>query len=154
MLKLRRYCSDDGSALLDLFRDTIRRVNCRDYNPQQISAWASDDIDVIEWCQRFQGRYVVVAELDEQLAGFAELEGTGHVDRFYVAADYIGRGVGRAMLVDLVEEAKRQDLTTLRVEASITARPFFESHGFEAITRQLVTCRSVQLANYVMKRQI
>ena len=33
---LRPYDPADAPALLALFRDTIRRVNSRDYNPDQI----------------------------------------------------------------------------------------------------------------------
>jgi hypothetical protein len=35
---LRPYRPDDAPALLALFKDTIRRVNIRDYSPEQI--WA------------------------------------------------------------------------------------------------------------------
>ena len=45
----RVYRPDDAEALLALFRDTIRRVNARDYGPDQIRAWASDDIDPVAW---------------------------------------------------------------------------------------------------------
>ena len=45
MITLRPYRPNDAPALLALFRDTIRRVNSRDYSRAQIAAWASDDID-------------------------------------------------------------------------------------------------------------
>lgn len=74
--------------MLVLFRVTIRRVNSRDYSPEQIRAWASDDIDPEVWASRFAGRFVVVAEEADEPVGFAELESSGHIDRVYVASKF------------------------------------------------------------------
>ena len=62
MVTLRPYRPGDAPALLALFRDTIRRINSRDYSPAQVAAWASDDIDTVRWFGRFDGRFVPVAE--------------------------------------------------------------------------------------------
>src|SRR5438270_10484254 len=115
MVSLRPFRPDDAPVLLALFRDTIRRVNCRDYSPAQIAAWASDDIDPDKWAARFAGRFVVVAEDAGRPAGFAELEADGHVDRVYVSADHQGRGVARALLAAVVAEARRLGLARLFV---------------------------------------
>ena len=147
----RPYRSDDAPALLNLFRDTVRRVNSRDYSREQIAAWASDDIDPTAWAERFNGRYVVVAEADQQPVGFAELVPDGHIDRVYVSADWQSRGVGRQMLAALIAEAHRLQIPRLSVEASITARPFFERLGFIVLAKQFVTCRGVEFENYRME---
>lgn len=147
MVTLRPYRPDDAPALLALFRDTIRRVNSRDYSPAQIAAWASDDIDTVQWFGRFTGRFVPVAEQAGRPVGFAELEPDGHVDRVYVAADHQRRGIGRQLLAAVVAEARRVGLARLFTEASITARPFFEAHGFVVLAPQVVTCRAVEFVN-------
>jgi putative acetyltransferase len=153
-LELRPYRPGDARALLDLFRDTVRRVNARDYGPDQVRAWASDDIDPARWSARFEGRFVRVAESDGRLAGFAELEPDGHLDRFYVSADHQRRGVGRALLAALVAEAGRLGLPRLFTEASLTARPFFEAHGFVVEAPQTVVVRGVAFSNYRMSRPL
>jgi putative acetyltransferase len=152
MVSLRSYRPDDGPALLALCRDTIRRVNARDYDPRQIRAWASDEIDTAAWAARFHGRFVVVAEGARGPVGFAELESTGHVDRVYVSADHQGEGIGRAMIAAVVAEARRLGLGRLFVEASITARPFFEGQDFTLLASQVVTLRGVEFVNYRMER--
>lgn len=154
MVTLRPYQPEDAPALLALFRDTIRRVNSRDYTPEQIDAWASDEIDPAGWAARFAGRFAVVAEESGRPVGFAELEADGHLDRVYVSADHQGRGVGRAMVESLVAEARRRGIARLFVEASITARPFFEARGFAVLERQVVACRGAELANYRMERRL
>src|SRR5687767_9108535 len=113
MVTLRSYRPDDAPALLVLFRDTIRRVNSADYDPEQVRVWASDDIDPTGWAARFTNRFVVVAEETGIPVGFTELEADGHIDRFYVSADRQGRGVGRALMGAVVDEARRLGLARL-----------------------------------------
>jgi putative acetyltransferase len=151
LVTLRPYRPDDAPALLALFRDTIRRVNSRDYSSAQIAAWASDDIDTVRWFGRFTGRFVPVAEENGRSVGFAELEPNGHIDRVYVSADHQRRGIGRLLLTALVAEARRVSLARLFTEASITARPFFEAQGFGVLAPQVVTCRGVEFVNFRME---
>jgi putative acetyltransferase len=152
VVTLRPYRPDDAPALLALFRDTIRRVNSRDYSPAQVAAWASDDIDTVAWFGRFSGRFVPVAEEAGRPVGFAELETNGHIDRVYVSADHQRQGVGRQLLAAVVAEARRVGLGRLFTEASITARPFFEAQGFATLAPQVVTCRGAEFVNYRMER--
>jgi putative acetyltransferase len=153
-ITFRPYHPADATALLALFLDTIRRVNSRDYPPDQIRAWAADDIDPAAWAARFEGRFVVVAEEADRPVGFAELEADGHIDRLYVSADHQGHGIATRLLADLVAEARRLGLARLFVEASITARPFFAARGFVTLVEQTVACRGAQLVNYRMERTL
>jgi putative acetyltransferase len=153
-VSIRPYEPADAPALLALFRNAIRRVNSRDYNPEQIAAWASDDIDPIAWAGRFTHRYAIVAEIDGKLAGFTELELDGHIDRFYVSADHQRLGVGKEMLDAIVIEARRTGASRLYTEASITARPFFASQGFNVIAPQTVVVRDVEFVNFRMERRL
>jgi putative acetyltransferase len=152
VITIRRYNPRDAPALLDLFRDTVRRVNSRDYSPEQVRAWAPDDIDPDRWAGRFGGRFVVVAEEAGRPVGFAELGADGHIDRVYVSADHQRRGVGQALLEAVVSEARRLGLSRLFVEASITARPFFEAQEFAVLASQVVSCRGAELVNHRMER--
>ena len=152
MITLRPFRQDDAPALLALFRDTIRRVNSRDYFPAQIAAWASDDIDTDRWFGRFIGRFVPVAEEAGRPVGFAELEPGGHIDRVYISAEHQRRGIGRQLLAAVVAEARRVGLARLFTEASITARPFFEAQGFAVLAPQVVRCRGAEFVNYRMER--
>lgn len=150
-LRLRRFNPDDTPALIDLFRDTVRRVNSRDYTPEQVRAWAPDDVDPARWAV-LSDRHTVVAEVDDRIVGFTDMETSGHIDRFFVHADFQGRGVGRAMLSELVAEAGRLGIPRLYAEVSITARPFFGRHGFAVVAEQAVTVRGVSMTNYRMER--
>lgn len=152
-LHLRAFRDGDLPAVIELFRDTIRRVNVRDYTPEQVRAWAPDEIDPTKW-RTFAGRYAIVAESHDRLVGFADLETDGHLDRFFVHAETQGCGVGRAMLQKLLDEARRLALPRIFAEVSITARPFFERHGFVVLVEQSVEVRGQRLTNYRMERKL
>lgn len=149
---IRQFRPGDAPALLSLFRDTVRRVNSRDYGPEQVRAWASDEIAAAEWSARFLGRFVPVAEVDGQVAGFAELESDGHIDRFYVSADHQGTGIGRALLQAIVAEARRLKIQRLYVESSVTARRFFERRMFQIVEQRTVVLRGVEFQQFFMTR--
>ena len=142
----------DAPALLDLFRDTIRRVNCRDYAPAQVAAWTSGILPEV-WAAKLASRWCIVAVNEaNQPLGFADLETNGHLDRFYIHADHQRRGVGRALLNAVMEQASLWQLPRVFSEVSITARPFFLQHGFRVITDQLVFSRGAAFLNYRMER--
>ena len=150
--QLRPFQPGEAADLLNLFRDTIRRVNCRDYAPDQIAAWASDTIDPRTWEAQFASRFTCVAERDGVIVGFADLEANGHLDRFYIHADYQRQGIGQYLLREMESEAQRRRLPRLFTEASITARPFFESQGFVTLAGQTVACRGASFKNFRMEK--
>jgi putative acetyltransferase len=151
---LRSYRPSDAPVLLALFRETVRRINARDYNPEQIQAWASEEIDPSVWEDRFRDRFAIVAEEGDVIAGFTELEPDGHIDRFFVSAEHQGMGVGRGLMDRIVAEAHGRGLPRLYLEASITARTFFERQGFVVLGQQTVTVRGVDFLNYRMERRL
>lgn len=148
---VRRFRVDDIPALFDLFHGTVHRVNGRDYTPEQIRAWAPGEMNASRWAT-LAGRFAVVAECAGRATGFADLEPDGHIDRFFTHADFQGRGVGSAMMAAILSEAERLGVSRLFAEVSITAKPFFERHGFVVLAEQQVAVRGVTLANYRMER--
>lgn len=100
-----------------LFKETIRRVS-GDYNPEQIRAWAADEIDLAAWTERFRGRFAVVAIDGEQFAGFTELEDNGHSDCFYVSADHQREGIGRQLLAAIVKHSAKASRGSISKRAS------------------------------------
>ena len=67
------------------------------------------------------------------MVGFAGLVGDGHLDTFYCRKDSVGRGVGSRLYRAVEQEALTLECDQIFTKASITARPFFERHGFRII---------------------
>jgi predicted N-acetyltransferase YhbS len=63
-----------------------------------------------------------------QVVGVAELMGGRHVATLFVAPGWQGKGVGRALMQEMLECA-RADVVTVR--ASLGSVPAYERYGFE-----------------------
>ncbi|CAN7598826.1 GNAT family N-acetyltransferase [Caballeronia sp. LjRoot34] len=149
---IRRYEAADLDAVISVFLRSVRGVASRDYDAGQIAAWAQVDRDV--WSRRRLDRPTWVGLIDGVIAGFIDLESSGHIDMLFVDPASQRRGVASALL-DAVENAARmQRLAVLDTDASITARPFFERHGFRVIRSQDVVLRGQWLTNFRMEKQL
>jgi putative acetyltransferase len=62
--------------------------------------------------------------------------------------------VGRAILAGLEAEAQRLGLRRLDLEASITAKPFFEACGWRTLAQQQVERRGQLLTNFRMEKEL
>ena len=140
--------------MVALKRDTICRVNSRDYSEAQVLAWVPSDEAVTAWPERLAGRFVVVVEEARQILGFGDVAADGHIDQFYVHADHQRRGVGRRILEALIDRARGAGTARLYSEVSLTARAFFEANGFRVDAQQVVVAGGVEFVNFRMSRQL
>ena len=149
-MELRPYCTGDCTAIAELFYQTVHTVNARDYTPQQLAVWATGQVDLEKWNESFLAHDTWVTVEKGILTGFADMDQSGYLDRLYVHKDFQRRGIATA-LCDKMEEAAR----TLRftTHASITAKPFFEGRGYQAVKEQQVERKGVLLTNYVMTKE-
>jgi putative acetyltransferase len=148
---IRRYEAANLDAVMSVFLRSVRGVACRDYDAGQIAAWAQVDRDV--WSRRRLDRPTWVALVDDVIAGFIDLESSGHIDMLFVDPARQRSGVASALL-DTVENVVRvQRLAVLETDASITARPFFETHGFQVVRTQDVALRGQRLMNFRMEKR-
>ncbi|MDB9323326.1 GNAT family N-acetyltransferase [Nodularia spumigena CS-591/04] len=151
-MKVRKYEIGDTAAIMQLFYDTIHEVNIRDYTKPQVDAWTSVNMDVEVWMSSLKSKLTYVAEEDKKMIGFGELETNGHIDRFYCHKDFQGQGVGTKILDQIELTAKSLENPKLFVEASITAKPFFESKKFLVVKKQEVERRGQKLITFVMEK--
>ena len=151
VFSLREFRPADADSCWRLFLDTIRRVNCQEYTPIQIEAWAHASADPETWCQRFEGKFAYVVEHREAIVGFADMDHDGYLDRLFVSADHQRQGIGARLMDALEATASELQLPRIHTQSSITAKPFFFARGFVVNRAQTVSCRGVELANFAMQ---
>ncbi|MDB9375439.1 GNAT family N-acetyltransferase [Nodularia sphaerocarpa] len=151
-MKVRRYEIGDTAEIMQLFYETIHEVNIRDYTKEQIDAWTSVNMDVAVWMNSLKSKFTYVAEDDSKIIGFGELEANGHIDRFYCHKDFQGQGVGTKILDKIELTARNLEIKKLFVEASITAKPFFQKKKFIVVKKQELERRGQKLINFVMEK--
>ena len=144
----------DAEPICRLFYETVRTVNLAHYSPEQVRAWAPEVPDPDAWHGRMSGRHTLVAVEGGEVVGFAELEEDGHLDMLYCRPDAVGRGVGSGLYAAVEERARGLGVGRISTEASITARPFFERHGFRVLRRNTVLQEDTWLTNFSMMKAL
>lgn len=151
---IRPYLPADASGTLAVFQRAVRETASAHYDARQIAVWAPDDIDLAEWGRRRAAVSTRVAEIDGRIVGFTDLDDAGHVDMLFVHPSLGRRGVASALFETVLADARRAGLAALTVEASLTARAFFEQNGFALVARQEVDRGGVRLTNFCMRRAL
>lgn len=151
---IREYKSAECVFLVQLFYDTVHTVNSKDYTKKQLDAWATRTVDLSEWDQSFLEHTTLVAAFDDLILGFADMDRNGYLDKLYVHKDYQGKGIATALINELEKRAKEKHVVCFETDASITARPFFEKHGYTVQTENSVVRGGIPLNNFRMTKQV
>lgn len=158
---MRAFREDDSPRLLSLFRGTVERIGIRAYTPEQLRAWAPDDIPLEPWTRRFRETFTIVAECgdlhegEHGLVGFSNLTSDGCIDMLYVHADWQGRGIASRLYSELESHAQEElRLERLHADVSILARPFFLKQGFSIEREYVKNVRGVSFRNHWMWKDL
>jgi putative acetyltransferase len=149
-LAMRPMLATDVPQLAEIFRAAIEELTAEDYSEAQRQAWASAADDEDAFGARLAGELTLVATYGGSAVGFASLADNTRIDVLYVHPAAAGQGAG-AMLCDALEKlAAARGAKELTVEASDTARGFFERRGFSPRTRNTVMIGGEWIANTTM----
>jgi putative acetyltransferase len=151
-MTIRPATEADLATITRLFAETIRAVNARDYNEEQVRVWAAAAENGEKWRQRIMTQHFLVAEKGQRIIGFASLTHQGYLDLMYVDKDWQAQGIGRRLLRAIEETAGSLGIQRIESDVSITARPFFEKHGYRVENEQQVSIREVVFINYKMSK--
>ena len=152
-MEIRKLRQGEERELWELFYSTIHNVNIRDYDENQIEAWAPCDFDLNIAIQKFRDIDPFVAIKNETIIGYADIQPDGLIDHFYCHHEFQRQGVGRVLFAAIEKEAVKHGISKLHSNVSITARPFFEAMGFSVEKEQIITVRDQQLKNFRMVRE-
>ncbi|HEY4142540.1 MAG TPA: GNAT family N-acetyltransferase [Pseudolabrys sp.] len=153
-LALRPFLPEDAQVMAEIFRASIMDLTGDDYSEAQQEAWASTADDDVAFGKRLGQQLTLVATLEGSLVGFASLGPGGKIDMLYVHPAAAGQGVA-AMLIDALEKlAGARKAEKLIVDASDTARGFFEKRGYVAQQRNTVTVGDEWLANTTLYKAL
>jgi putative acetyltransferase len=153
-LALRPMLPTDVPLLAEIFRASIEELTMDDYSETQQEAWASAADDLETFGAKLARELTLVATFGGAAVGFASLADNTRIDMLYVHPAAAGQGAG-ALLCDALEKlAAARGAKELSVDASDTARDFFEKRGFSAKTRNTITLGGEWLANTTMTKPL
>src|SRR5437763_7004048 len=146
-LTIRRATVDDTSLLADLGARTFYETFAVENTPEDMAAYLA-----ASFSRSLQAREItnpnttlLIAEIDGIAAGYAKLElsvapfcVTGpdpvELSRLYVSREFIGSGVGAALMESCISEAKRVGNATMWLgvwERNERAQGFYKRWGFK-----------------------
>ncbi|WP_404409868.1 GNAT family N-acetyltransferase [Pseudidiomarina marina] len=152
MITIRNYRPSDAPVLWDVFYQTVRNVNTTDYSEAEVKAWANDDRHPSSWQSKMDSIAPFIAEMNGEIVGYADLQNDGLIDHFFCHYKHQGLGVGRRLMEHIFNVGKSKGLSRYLSEVSITARPFYEKHGFKVVKEQTVEIRGQKLRNFLMEK--
>ena len=153
-LAMRPMLPADVPILAEIFRASIEELSADDYSEAQRQAWAAAADDEEEFGARLSGELTLVATISGDVIGFASLADNSRIDMLYVHPVAAGQGTA-AMLCDALETlAAARGTKELSVDASDSARGFFEKRGFVAKTRNSMSVGDEWLANTTMVKTL
>ena len=151
-MDIQNYKSEHIEAITDVFYEAVHAIDSSIYSDAQKNAWAPLPRDYESWAGRLMFKRPYLAMQGEQLMGFIELDPDGYIDSMYTHPDFQRQGVGSALYEHLAGIAREKGLKRLRVEASLVAKPFFESKGFQVLEENQVERNGELITNFEMER--
>ncbi len=134
-LRLRRYAATDRDAVWRL-----HNLALHDAGAHGGSGRWDDDLHHVEEVYLAPGGEFLVGEADGRLVAMGALkldtDGRGEIKRMRVHPDYQRRGLGRHILQELTDTARKLGLSSLRLDTTTKqtgAQALYESEGFRPI---------------------
>ena len=154
-LGIRPLTELDIPEMRELFRTTVLTVNSKDYTKEEVEDWTSCGDSVAHWKNLLaKNDYVGAIDGQGKIIGFSSMNAEGYLHSMFVHKDQQGKGVATLLLSEVEKIARKYDVHKINVEASITARPFFEKHGYKVVKEQKAKANRLWLTNYVMEKAL
>ncbi len=153
-MNIRKYNENDNNEIYKLFYDTVHSVNIKDYNLEQVNVWAKENINIQKWCEKFKNSYTLIAEENENIVGFSNIDPDGYFDMLYVHKNFQDKEVAKTLLNNIEKYSIENNINSIIVYSSITAKSFFEKMGFKTLEKNIVIRENIELPNYLMAKEI
>lgn len=133
---------------------SVHELACDFYTKEQLDAWAPPTYDEQHWADRIAALHPFVALVADRVAGYADLQGSGYIDQFFVSAQFSGCGIGSELMAHIHQAAAARGISELSAHVSLAAESFFLKHGFSIVKHQSVTINGVSMNNSLMVKQL
>lgn len=150
--RLRAARPTDAPALLAVYRASIRGLGPSHYDGYRLDGWSHTVNE--------QALSALISDADNRVflageppGGFGVLV-RERVHMLYVHPDAAGRGVGSRLLRALEAAARLESLAYTRVQASLNARRFYDSHGYRETGREVVDVGGAPFERILMEKRL
>lgn len=153
-ITIRQYQPSDVEEIVTLFNNTVRSINQKDYTSQQINYLVQKNADYDIWNKKLLPNYTLVACKENKIIGFGSVSNSENLQYLYVEKSWINYGIGKMLLKDIIQHLTDTQQKKITVDASLTAKPFFEKMGFTTVNLKNTYIEGLLLSTYIMNYQI
>ena len=118
----------DAEGICAAHQASVRGLCAADYSPTEIEAWVGR-LRPDGYVRSISGERMWVADEHGSILGFAARSGD-EIRAVYVRPEVARQGVGRRLLQAAEASARAEGVALLRLDASVTAVPFYEQMGY------------------------
>lgn len=169
-MNIRRASVEDAELLANLGARTFVETFAEDNSPEDMAAYLADSFGVGRLTEELSDPLSVflVAEVEGSAAGYAKIrsgEASAGVDgpspvelvRLYVLREWLGRGVGQALMQRCLEEARALGFQTIWLgvwERNHRAQAFYRKWDFREVGEHIFRLGSDEQRDIVMQRAV
>jgi GNAT superfamily N-acetyltransferase len=169
-LTIRRAGAVDAGLLVELGARTFSETFAADNKPEDMAAYLASSFNPARQAAELNdpASTFLIAEVGGVAAGYAQLhagepaEGVGGAKpvellRLYVSREWLGRGVGGALMRACVDEARRAGHETIWLgvwERNGRAQAFYRKWDFRAVGEQVFQLGSDAQTDILMERTV
>lgn len=152
-IHIRPYQPKDQPQIEKLVHDTVQMIVRRDYTQEQVDIWIDQGIKN-RISKPLDKSHAYIAEIDDRIVGFGDITSEGYLDRLYVHKDFQRCGIASQLLKALEAKAIELHVKEIVVDASITAKPFFQNKGYLVKVQQKTLIKDVSFINFKMTKTL
>ncbi|HVF41496.1 MAG TPA: GNAT family N-acetyltransferase [Pyrinomonadaceae bacterium] len=169
-LTIRRAAPDDAVLLAELGARTFSETFAADNDPEDMAAYVASSFNPARQADELAdaASAFFVAEVGGAAAGYAKLHAGGPEEgiegpkpvelvRLYVSREWLGRGVGQALMRACVDEARRAGYETIWLgvwERNARAQAFYRKWDFRAVGEHIFRLGSDPQTDILMERPL
>jgi putative acetyltransferase len=131
-MQIRKTTKADAKELATMVSETIKQVNSTDHDESTILAWSGGNTPEA-YVQMLGERIQYIAVEKETIIGLVDMLPDGEITSLYVHPNYLGKGIGKAMLAHIESIAIGMGVIKLHCQSSKNAKGFYEKHGYAFI---------------------
>lgn len=167
---IRRASLADAALLAELGARTFSDTFAVDNTPENMAAYLASSFSPTLQAEALSDSSVIflIAEVDGIAGGYAKMESRDppscvtrahaiEVSRLYVAKEFIGLGVGKALMEACLLEAKAAGADTMWLgvwERNLRAQRFYKKWGFHEVGEQAFRLGEDEQRDLVMERAV
>ncbi len=130
---VRPALDTDAEAAVDVLRRAITELCIADHRNHgpTLERWLRNKTpERFRSWQSAPDNFIAVADREGTVCGVGAIRQSGDLDLCYVHPSHQRSGIGRSLLFALESQARGWGVRVLRLVSTLTARSFYERHGY------------------------